>query len=86
MNVNDEMPNIETLKYIIEKLQKNMASAINDDEILETDNDTGDLDNTKRDFLSLNIYNAVYGSVSLDKFRDFLSCNNIEDVYQLTYD
>ena len=54
-----------------------MANAINNDEILETDHDTGDLDDTKRYFTSLKFYNSVDRSISLDKSRDFLSCNKI---------
>ena len=50
-----------------------MANAINDDEILENDHDTGDLDETKIDFLILKFYNAVDRSISLDKFCGFLS-------------
>eukprot|EP00978_Attheya_sp_CCMP212_P040445 scaffold221007_cov47-Attheya_sp.AAC.1 len=72
-----------------------MGNAINDDEIVETDHDdeiletdpgTGNLDENKSDFPSLKFYNAVDGSLSLEKFRDCLSCNKIEDISQLTYD
>eukprot|EP00978_Attheya_sp_CCMP212_P000273 scaffold503_cov71-Attheya_sp.AAC.3 len=64
-----------------------MVNAINDDEIVETgDHDTGELDETERDFPSLKFYNAVDGSISLEKFHDCLSCNKIEDTSQLTYD
>eukprot|EP00978_Attheya_sp_CCMP212_P037401 scaffold175918_cov57-Attheya_sp.AAC.2 len=64
-----------------------MVNAINDDEIVETgDHDTGNLDESERDFPSLKFYNAVDGSTSLEKFRDCLSCNKIEDISQLTYD
>eukprot|EP00978_Attheya_sp_CCMP212_P002744 scaffold5622_cov70-Attheya_sp.AAC.2 len=87
VDVENEMPNIETVKSLIATVQKNLANAINDDEIVETgDHDTGDLDETERDFPSLKFYNAVDGSTSLEKFRDCLSCNKIEDISQLTYD
>jgi hypothetical protein len=87
VDVENEMPKIETVKSIIATVQKNMENAINDDEILETGNhDTGDLDETERDFPSLKFYNAVDGSISLEKFCDCLSCNNIENISQLTYD
>eukprot|EP00978_Attheya_sp_CCMP212_P026765 scaffold88617_cov63-Attheya_sp.AAC.1 len=80
--VENEMQNIETVKSLIATVQKKMANAINDDEIVET----GDLDETERDFPSLKFYNAVDGSTSLEKFCDCLSCNKIEDISQLTYD
>ena len=86
VDVDNEMPNIETVKSIIEKVEKNMASAINDDEIVEPDHYTGDLDYTERCFTSLKFHNAVDGSVSLEKFRGCFSCNNIEDISQLTND
>eukprot|EP00978_Attheya_sp_CCMP212_P019620 scaffold55228_cov62-Attheya_sp.AAC.13 len=64
-----------------------MANAINDDEIGETDHaGTDDLDETERDFASLKFYNAVDGSISLEKFHDCLSCKRTEDLSQLTYD
>eukprot|EP00978_Attheya_sp_CCMP212_P016445 scaffold43071_cov88-Attheya_sp.AAC.1 len=85
--VENEMPNIETVKSLIATVQNKMTDAINDDEIVETgDHDTGDLDETERYFPSLKFYNAVDGSTSLEKFRDCLSCNKIENISQLTYD
>eukprot|EP00978_Attheya_sp_CCMP212_P028465 scaffold98330_cov28-Attheya_sp.AAC.2 len=47
VDVENEMPNIETVKSLIAKVQKNMANAINDDEIVETDHGTDDLDETE---------------------------------------
>ena len=80
------MPNIETVKYLISKVQKIMANEINYDEILGTYHDTGGIDKTKRYFTSLVFYYAVDGSISLEKFLGCFSCNNIEDIFQLTYD
>eukprot|EP00978_Attheya_sp_CCMP212_P011654 scaffold28855_cov80-Attheya_sp.AAC.3 len=71
VDVENEMPNIETVKSLISKVQKNMTNAINDDEIVETDHDgTDDLDETERDFPTLKFYDAVDGSISLEKFHD----------------
>eukprot|EP00978_Attheya_sp_CCMP212_P014747 scaffold37745_cov27-Attheya_sp.AAC.1 len=85
--VENEMQNIETVKSLIAIVQKKTANAINDDEIVETgDHDTGDLDETEKDFPSLKFYNAVDGSTPLETFCDCLSCNKIEDISQLTYD
>ena len=50
-----------------------MVNAINDDEIVDTYHDTGDIDETERDFPRLGFYNAVDGSISLEKFCDCLS-------------
>eukprot|EP00978_Attheya_sp_CCMP212_P026221 scaffold85793_cov40-Attheya_sp.AAC.1 len=51
--VENEMQNIEIVKSLIATVQKKMANAINDDEIVETgDHDTGDLDETEKDFPS----------------------------------
>ena len=46
MDVDNEMPNIETVKSLIANVKKNTAKAINDDEIVDTDHDTGNLDDT----------------------------------------
>ena len=46
MDVDNEMPNIETVKSLIVNVKKNTAKAINDDEIVDTDHDTGNLDDT----------------------------------------
>jgi hypothetical protein len=88
VDLENEMPNIEKVKSLISKVQKNMANAINDDEIVETDHgSTDDLDETKSNFPTLKkFYIAVDGSISLEKFRDSLSCNKIEDISQLSYD
>ena len=63
-----------------------MVNAINDDEIVETDHFTGDLDETKTYLPILKFYNDVDESISLEKFRDCFSCNNIEGISQLNYD
>ena len=63
-----------------------MANAINDDEIIDTDHDTGNIDETKRNFPRLKIYNAMDGSISLKYVCDVFSCNKIEDISQWTYD
>ena len=49
-----------------------MSNSINNDEIVETDNETGNIDDTKRDFTSLKVYNAVDVSISLEKICDCL--------------
>jgi hypothetical protein len=63
VDVEKKMPNIEPVKSLISRVQKNMANEINDNEIVETDHGTADLDETKRDFSSLKLYNAVDGSI-----------------------
>jgi hypothetical protein len=46
-----------------------MGNAMNDDEKVETDNGTDDLDEIERSFPSLKVYDDVVGgSISLEKF------------------
>eukprot|EP00978_Attheya_sp_CCMP212_P002729 scaffold5585_cov57-Attheya_sp.AAC.11 len=48
--IEEEMPNIQTVKSLITKVQNNMENAVNDDEVEETgEHDTDDLNDSEND-------------------------------------
>eukprot|EP00978_Attheya_sp_CCMP212_P011862 scaffold29456_cov59-Attheya_sp.AAC.5 len=85
--IEEEMPNIQTVKSLITRVQNNMENAVNDGEVEETgEHDTDDLNESKKDIPSLQFYNGVEGCIAVEKFQDCLSCKKIEDISQVTYD
>jgi hypothetical protein len=81
----NDLPKVETVQSLISKVQNNITNAINDDEIIEDEHCT-DVDEIESSSCGTEFYNAVDGSIAMERFPKCLSCKNIELISHLTLD